>query len=63
MCFFFSRSSQIPTPFISKTIFVHTGRTWNPRLVKKWMIGFRPGSFTWNRKIAFFKKKQLKKKK
>lgn len=59
----FSRASIIPKIFLNQTIKIYSGKSWHRRIVNKWMIGFKFGEFTWNRKIALYKAKQLKKKK
>jgi len=61
--FIYSRSSKIPKIFIGYNVYIHSGKIWNTRLVNKWMIGFKFGEFTWNKRIALYKAKQLKKKK
>jgi len=60
---FYNRSSIIPNIYINSNILIHTGKIWNNRFINRWMIGFKFGEFTWNRKIALYKSKQLKKKK
>ena len=60
---FFNRGSIIPRPYKFSQILIYTGKSWQPRLITQWHIGFKIGSFTWNRKPAFYKKKKLKKKK
>jgi len=57
----FNRSSIIPSAFLNLTVKIHAGKRWHIRLVNRWMIGFKFGEFTWNRKIALYKAKQLKK--
>ncbi len=59
----FSRSSVLPKILINTGIKIYSGYSWHRRVVNKWMIGFKFGEFTWNRKIALYKAKQLKKKK
>ncbi len=59
----FSRSSIIPKIFTNLDIKIYSGKSWHRRIVNKWMIGFKFGEFTWNRKLALYKAKQLKKKK
>lgn len=59
----YHRSSIIPKIFSSYEIFVYTGKRWTKRNVNRWMIGFKFGEFTWNKKSALYKAKQLKKKK
>ena len=42
---------------------VHNGRTLHAKFINKWMIGHKAGEFTWNKKPAIYKAKQLRKKK
>lgn len=57
------RSSSIPKIFNNCNVYIYNGKNWINRFVSKWMIGYKFGEFTWNRKIAFYKAKQIKKKK
>jgi ribosomal protein S19 len=57
-----SRSSHIPSMFRRYKIFIHAGKRWYCRFVSRWMIGFRAGEFSWNRRLAIYKAKQLRKK-
>lgn len=59
----FSRSSIIPKSFNFLAVKIYSGKSWHKRIINKWMIGFKFGEFTWNRKLALYKAKQLKKKK
>jgi ribosomal protein S19 len=61
--FVYSRSSNIPKILINYSVRIYSGKIWNTRNINKWMIGFKFGEFTWNKKIALYKAKQLKKKK
>jgi len=61
--FIYHRSSTIPKIFSRYEISIYTGRHWIKRNVNRWMIGFKFGEFTWNKKIAIYKAKQLRKKK
>lgn len=61
--FIYSRSSTIPNIFIDTRLFIHSGKKWTNRYTYKWRIGFKFGEFTWNRRIAVYKAKQLRKKK
>jgi small subunit ribosomal protein S19 len=60
--FYSTRSSVIPKSFSDQTLKIYNGKTWIKCKIKKWMIGYKFGEFTWNRKVAIYKKKQLKKK-
>ena len=58
-----TRSSVIPISFNTYEIIIYSGKKWFTRKVNLWMVGFKFGEFTWNRKFALFKAKQTKKKK
>jgi len=57
-----NRSSHIPTMFYKHKIYIHSGKRWITKFVNKWIIGFRAGEFSWNRRLALYKAKQLRKK-
>lgn len=59
----FSRSSIIPVFFIGYNVFIYNGKKWKTHFILKWSQGYKFGELTWNKKIAFYKAKQLKKKK
>ncbi len=59
----YCRSSTIPFILNKTEIKIYSGKSWFTRVINKWMIGFKFGEFTWNRKMALYKAKQLKKKK
>jgi ribosomal protein S19 len=59
----FGRSSVVPKIFTNMDISIYSGKRWHSRFITRWMIGFKFGEFTWNRRIALYKAKQLKKKK
>jgi len=59
----FARGSVLPRIFAGYEILVYSGKNWHRRKVNQWMIGFKAGEFTWNRRLALFKAKQLRKKK
>lgn len=59
----YSRFSIIPKILNNSNVSIYNGKKWHNRFIIKWMIGFKFGEFTWNRKIALYKAKQLKKKK
>jgi len=61
--FVYSRSSIIPKIFSNSDVNIYSGKRWHKRSINQWMAGFKFGEFTWNRKIALYKAKQLKKKK
>lgn len=60
--FFYNRSSIIPKIYSYFNIYIYSGKRWHTRLISRWMVGFKIGEFTWNRKLALYKSKQLKKK-
>lgn len=59
----FDRSSTIPVTFKNFPLKIYTGRKLTPKFITRWTIGYKFGEFTWNRKIALYKAKQLRKKK
>lgn len=59
----FSRSSVIPYGFMRQYVQIHSGKKWYGRVINKWNVGFKFGELTWNRRLAMYKAKQLKKKK
>lgn len=61
--FIFSRSSTVPYSFLKQYVEIYAGKKWYGRVIHKWNLGFKLGELTWNRKIARYKAKQLKKKK
>ena len=60
---FYNRSSIIPITYVGWSVLIYSGKKFNSKSVNKWMIGFKFGEFTWNRKVALYKAKQLRKKK
>lgn len=61
--FVYSRSSVVPSSLVNYEVKIHSGKLWHKRFLNKWMVGFKFGEFTWNRRVALYKAKQLKKKK
>lgn len=59
---FYDRSSTVLWMFKGEQVKVYSGKRFFNRVVNRWMVGFKFGEFTWNRKIALYKAKQLKKK-
>jgi len=49
--------------FINSEILIYSGKRWHTRKVNSWMVGFKAGEFTWNRRLALYKAKALRKKK
>lgn len=58
----YSRSSTIPYLYSGYEIVVYSGKRWHTRYVNSWMVGYKAGEFTWNRRLALYKAKQLRKK-
>lgn len=61
--FIYNRSSCIPYIFRGTRVFVYNGKKWVLRRINKWRVGFKFGELTWNRRIAVYKAKQIRKKK
>lgn len=61
--YLFERSSTITPLLSSSQIKVYNGKSYIGRSFSKYSVGFKLGEFTWNRKIALYKAKQLRKKK
>lgn len=59
----FNRASTIPNILTHSTILVYAGNQWQRITPSKWSAGFKFGEFTWNRRPALYKAKQLRKKK
>ena len=59
----FSRGSAIPHAYSRFEVVIHRGNRFRTKYVNAWMVGFKFGEFTWNRKIALYKAKQKKKEK
>ena len=59
----YTRSSTIPTGFTSYEVTIHNGTKWSTKRINRWMVGYKFGEFTWNRKYALYKAKSKKKKK
>ncbi len=61
--FLYDRCSAISPLFVGMKVNIYTGNKFINKNINRWMVGFKYGEFTWNRKIALYKAKQLKKKK
>ena len=61
--FIYDRNSTIPHLFIRRKVKIYSGLNFHSRVINKWVVGFKFGELTWNRKLALYKVKQLKKKK
>ena len=59
--FIHSRSSTIPLFFRGEKMKIYSGQKWQLKKINRWVVGFKFGEFTWNRRVALFKAKQLKK--
>lgn len=59
----FNRSSKIPFSFRQLRVKIYCGKKWTLRQINLWNIGFKFGELTWNRRLAIYKAKQLRKKK
>lgn len=59
----FSSTSVIPSILIGYEVFIYSGLRWLLRTLSRWSVGYKLGTLTWNRKIALYKLKLLKKKK
>lgn len=57
-----NRGSNIPSTFLNYEVTIHAGKKWHTRRITKWSVGFKFGELTWNRKVAIYKAKQLRKK-
>ena len=56
------RRSIIPKTFTKFKVKIYSGKSYHKREVNRWMIGFKFGEFSWTRKMALYKAKQLRKK-
>lgn len=61
--FIHERSSTISPIFKDSRLRIYTGKGYIARQLNPYMVGFKFGEFTWTRKIALYKAKQLRKKK
>ena len=59
----YDRHSTVPSIFVGSTIKIYSGTKFHTRFVNRWMVGYKFGEFSWTRKLALYKAKQLKKKK
>jgi len=58
-----SRSSVVPAIYTNYEVIIYSGKRWHTKRINTWMVGFKAGEFTWNRRLALYKAKQLRKKK
>lgn len=61
--FIYDRGTTISPIYENILVNIHTGFKFKKKLVNRWMMGYKFGEFVWNRKLALYKAKQLKKKK
>lgn len=59
----FDRHSIVPSLFVGYKVKIYAGLRFHTRIVNRWMVGYKFGEFSWTRKLALYKAKQLKKKK
>ena len=59
----YDRHSTIPMFFVGSKVKIYSGSKFHSRVVNRWMVGYKFGEFSWTRKLALYKAKQLKKKK
>jgi ribosomal protein S19 len=59
----YTRTSSVPITFSGYEVVIHNGMRWSNKRINQWTIGYKFGSFTWNRKYAIYKAKSKKKKK
>ena len=55
--------SVIPIAFLGVKVSIYNGYSLKKKVINRWVVGFKFGELTWNRKLALYKAKQLKKKK
>ena len=61
--FIHERRSTV-TPLLASTgMRIYNGKTYTKIMFTPYSVGFKFGEFTWNRKMALYKAKQLRKKK
>lgn len=59
----FDRHSTVPAMFVGSKVKIFAGSKFHSRRITRWMVGYKFGEFSWTRKLALYKAKQLKKKK
>ena len=57
-----AKGSVIPLSYKGYEALVYNGRSWQRKYINRWVCGHKFGEFTWNRKIAVYKAKQMRKK-
>ena len=61
--YIYDRGSIVPQIFIGHRVRIRSGNKFHSRVLNRWMVGYNYGEFSWTRKLALYKAKQLKKKK
>jgi len=59
----YDRGSVVPQTFVGYQVQIRSGNKFHSRFLNRWMVGFKYGEFSWTRKLALYKAKQLRKKK
>ena len=59
----YDRNSAVPSTFVGSKVRIYAGKRFHTRIINRWMVGYKFGEFSWTRKLALYKAKQLKKKK
>lgn len=59
---YWSRRTTVVSAFVGDDFIVYSGKRWHIKRINPWMVGFKLGEFTWNRRLALYKAKQLRKK-
>jgi ribosomal protein S19 len=59
----YDRGSTVSPAFYHRRVRIYHGKGFTYRSIIPWMYGFKFGEFTWTRKLALYKAKQLRKKK
>ena len=55
----YDRHSTIPMFFVGSKVKIYSGSKFHSRIVNRWMVGYKFGEFSWTRKLALYKSKQL----
>lgn len=61
--FIYDRQTTVSSVYDNMLVSIHSGQKFRKKLVNRWIFGYKFGEFVWNRKLALYKAKQLKKKK
>lgn len=60
--YIYDRCTTISPIYEGMRVYIYNGKKFQTKYINRWMTGFKFGEFTWNRKLALYKAKQLKKK-